>query len=238
MPRPWDDLVTDEDVRALEARGKPVDRAPEFGSKPALIVVDMTRTFTDPGYGASCFDMGGEAATEATKRVLDASRRAGIPIFFTKVLQTTTGEFLAVELGVKPAQRSVQLNELLRTPDGLPEGNEIGELLAPLPGEVVISKPKPSAFFGTALDTYLNYFEVDSLIVTGMVTSGCVRATVIDGYMRNFHVVIVEDAVADYSDFNHKASLLDMHVKYADAATTDEVVDHLMQRAGAVSEPV
>lgn len=234
MSRPWDSIVTVEDVRALEARGKPVDRAPQFGSSPALIVVDMTRSFTDPGYAASCFDMGGETATEATKRVLGAARRADIPIFFTKVLQTTPGEFLPVELGVKLVEKS----ELLGTPEGLPPGNEIGDLLAPLPGEVVISKPKPSAFFGTALDTYLNYFRVDSLIVTGMVTSGCVRATVIDGYMRNFHVVVVEDAVADYSDFNHRASLLDMHVKYADGATTAQVVEHLMQRAGVVPEPV
>jgi nicotinamidase-related amidase len=234
MSRPWDGLVTDEDIRALESRGKPVDRAPQFGSRPALIVVDMTRTFTDPGYAASCFDTGGEAATVATKRVLDAARQAGIPVFFTKVVQTTPGEFLPVELGFK----LVEKGELLATPEGLPPGNEIGDLLAPVHGEVVISKPKPSAFYGTALETYLNYFHVDSLIVTGMVTSGCVRATVIDGYMRNLHVVVVEDAVADYSDFNHRASLLDMHVKYADSATTDQVADHLLQRAGAVPEPV
>jgi nicotinamidase-related amidase len=234
MTRPWDGLVPAEDIRALEARGKPVDRPPEFGERPALIVVDMTRTFTDPGYPASCFEMGGEAATEATRQVLDAARKAGIPIFFTKVLQTTPGEFLPVELGVK----LVEKGQLLGTPEGLPEGNEIGELLAPQHGEVVISKPKPSAFHGTALDTYLAYFRVDSLIVTGMVTSGCVRATVIDGYMRNYHVVVVEDAVADYSDFNHRASLLDMHVKYADAATTAQVVDHLLARAGLVAEPV
>jgi nicotinamidase-related amidase len=82
------------------------------------------------------------------------------------------------------------------------------------------------------LDTFLNFHRIDTVIVTGMVTSGCVRATVIDAYMRNYHVVVVEDAVADYSDFLHRSSLLDMHVKYADVAHLDDVIDYLNPKAG------
>src|SRR5262249_13659464 len=121
--------------------------------------------------------------------------------------------------------------ELLGSAPGLAEGNEIGELLAPEHGEIVLGKPKPSGFFATALELYLNSLRVDSVIVTGMVTSGCVRATVVDAYMRNYHVIVVEEAVADYSDFNHRASLLDMHVKYADVARLDEVVEYLHELA-------
>ena len=234
MTHPWDDIVSPEEVELLAARGNAVERETRFGDNPALVIVDMTRSFTDPGYPASCHTTGGEAATEAAKHVLDAARRAGIPIFFTKVLQTTPGTFLPVELGMRTEERTELLDSLLSTPAGLPEGNEIGELLEPRPGEIVISKPKPSAFHGTALDTYLHHFHTDSLLVTGMVTSGCVRATVIDAYMRNYHVNLIHQAVADYSPFNHKASLLDMHIKYADLTQLDDMVEHLRSRSPRV----
>ncbi|SRR6266852_3137923 len=227
MTYPWDVLVSPEEVELLAARGNAVEREPRFGDNPALLIVDMTRSFTDPGYPASCHTTGGEAATEATKHVLDAARRTGIPIFFTKALQTRPGEFL-------PAERRPKLRDLMDTPPGRPEANEIGELLQPQPGEIVISKPKPSAFHGTALDTYLHHFHTDSLLVTGMVTSGCVRATVIDAYMRNYHVNLIHQAVADYSPFNHKASLLDMHIKYADLTQLDDMVEHLRSRSPRV----
>ena len=170
----------------------------------------------------------------ANEELLEAGRAASIPVFFTKILTSDPdGEFLPVELGTKLPL----LSGLLGTPEGLPDGNEIPDRIAPRKGEVVISKPKPSSFYGTALDTYLNFYAVDSLIVTGMVTSGCVRATVIDGYMRNYHVIVPEDAVADYSVYMHRVSLLDMHMKYADVAPTGEIVDHLRRRAtvGALS---
>lgn len=227
MPRPWDGLVPEKDIRALESRGNKADRPPTWGTDPCLLVVDMTRAFVEPGYPVSCWDMGGEAATKATEQVLAAARRAEIPIFFTKVLRSSpTGEFLPIELGRNLMKRP----GLLATPEGLPEGNEIADRLGPLPGEVVIAKPKPSAFYGTALDPYLNLLRVDSVIVTGMVTSGCVRATVVDAYMRNYHVIVPEEATADYSDFQHRSSLLDMHIKYADVTRVAQVVDHLLSR--------
>jgi len=233
LKRPWDGLVPTEDIAALESRGRPLDREPRFGASPALVVVDMTRNFVDPGYPASCFATGGEAATQGAKQVLEASRRAAIPVIFTRVLQSTPGSFLPVELGRSLGESPEILDHLLSTPEGLPDGNAIADVLAPLPGEIVISKPKPSAFFGTPLDAYLNFLRVDSVIVTGMVTSGCVRATVVDGYMRNYHVVVPEGAVADYSRFQHLASLLDMHAKYADVASVAEVVHYLLARASA-----
>lgn len=233
-PRPWDGLVPDADIRAMEARDNPHDRETNWGNTPALIVVDMTRAFVNPGYPVSCWETGGEAATIATEQVLDAARRAAIPVFFTRILRSSPdGEFLPVELGRKLKEKP----RLLATPPGLPDGNVVADRLGPLSGEVVISKPKPSAFYGTALDAYLNFFRIDTLIVTGMVTSGCVRATVIDGYMRNYQVIVPEEAVADYSDFQHRASLFDMHMKYADVPPVAEVVDHLRQGAPR-AEPV
>jgi nicotinamidase-related amidase len=171
-------------------------------------------------------ETGGEAATVAAEQVLAAARRAAIPIFFTRILRSSPdGGFLPIELGRKLRDKP----GLLATPPGLPDGNVVADRLQPRHGEIVISKPKPSAFFGSALDTYLNYLRVDTLIVTGMVTSGCVRATVIDGYMRNYQVVVPEEAVADYSDFQHRASLFDMHMKYADVAPVADVVEYLDQ---------
>jgi maleamate amidohydrolase len=230
--------VPEDEIRKLEARGKQVDRAPSFGDNPCVVVVDMTRTFVEPGYPASCYDTGGVVATEATQKVLEAARAAGVPVFFTKVVQGRPGSFLPVELGRGLGESPELLTSLLSTPADLPDGNEIAPAVAPAPGEVVIAKPKPSAFYGTPLEAYLTFFRADSLIVTGMVTSGCVRATVIDGYMRNYHVVVVEEAVADYSDFLHRSSLLDMHVKYADVARLAEVTDYLELRATRPEELV
>ena len=230
-PRPWDGLVPEADIEALEARGQAVDRPAEFGEKPSLIVVDMTRSFADPGYPASCWETGGQSALTANEELLAAARRAGIHIFFTRgLLSDSGGDFMPLELGRKLSEKGW----LLSTPPGMPDANTVTDRLAPEPGEVVVSKAKPSAFFGTPLEAYLNLLRVDTIIVGGMVTSGCVRATVIDGYMRNYHVVVPEDAVADYSVFQHRTSLLDMHMKYADVAPVAEIVDHLLRRVAAV----
>jgi maleamate amidohydrolase len=223
VTRPWDGVVPEAEIRALEARGQAVDRETTWGRAPCLLVVDMTRGFVERGYPASCADTGGDEATAANEVLLASARAAGIPVLFTNSLHHDVEAAL-------PASRRTGLATkaaLLATPEGLPDGNAIADRLAPVDGEVVISKPKPSAFYGTPLDAYLNLLEVDSLIVTGMVTSGCVRATVVDASMRNHLVIVPEESVADYSTFQHRTSLLDMHVKYAEVPLVADVVAHL-----------
>jgi maleamate amidohydrolase len=198
----------------------------------------MTRAYAHEGYPVSCTQTGGREATNANVVILEAARRAGIPVFFTRRLEIGPAMRLA-ELGWK-RRRHWQLHT---TPAGLPDANVIADELAPLDDEIVVPKPKPSAFFGTALDSYLTYHSVDTLIVTGMVTSGCVRATVIDAYMRHYYVIVPYETVADYSIFQHRTSLLDMHMKYADVVPLQEVLHHLealeaSRAAGADRLPV
>lgn len=208
--RPWDGLVPAADLRALEARGRPLHRSPRFPRRPCLLLVDMTRSYLEPDYPLTC--AGGAEAAGAAAQVLAAARRAGAPVVFTRSDLTTLapGEGYA---------------HLLGTPPGRPDANGIADVLAPEPGEVVLDKARPSAFFGTPLEAFLTQRGVDGLVVVGVVTSGCVHATVVDAYMRSHPVVVVEEAVADYSDFSHRAALLDMHAKYADLASVQETVD-------------
>jgi nicotinamidase-related amidase len=154
-------------------------------------------------------------------------------VVFTKALRNSLGRLVSVEGDTTHAKKW----QLLATPVGLPEGNEVADVLAPLGHEVVIAKPMPSAFFGTPLESYLTAARIDTVIVVGMVTSGCVRCTVVDAYMRNYRVVVVQDAVADYSSFQHWSSLLDMHVKYADAVPAELVVDHLLEQREITAAP-
>jgi nicotinamidase-related amidase len=105
--------------------------------------------------------------------------------------------------------------------------NSIPDPIAPVDGETVIQKTKPSAFFGTPLVSYLVAAAADTLIVTGTTTSGCVRATVIDAFSNNYRTIVVEDGVFDRGEASHRINLFDMHAKYADVQTTDEVLNYL-----------
>jgi maleamate amidohydrolase len=104
---------------------------------------------------------------------------------------------------------------------------EIVPDLGPWPGERVIVKTMPSAFFGTPLASLLTYLAVDTCIVTGMVTSGCVRATVVDAFSHNFRVVVPEECVADRGELSHKVNLFDIHMKYGDVRPLDDVLEYL-----------
>lgn len=91
------------------------------------------------------------------------------------------------------------------------------------------TRGKPSAFFGTPLASHLVHAGCDTVIVTGMTTSGCVRATVLDAFKYNFNVVIPSECCADRSQISHKVNLVDMHMKYADVVSSDETIDYLQK---------
>jgi maleamate amidohydrolase len=91
----------------------------------------------------------------------------------------------------------------------------------------VITKTSPSVFFGTPLDAYLNALDVDSIIVCGTTTSGCIRATTVDGFARNLRVAVAEEACFDRGEVSHAIALFDLNAKYADVMRTDEIVDYI-----------
>lgn len=227
-PKPWEGVVPDIDVQSFKKDADFVYREMSAGTRPALIVVDMTRAFVDGRYPTGWSETGYPAAA-ANRKLLDAARPAGIPIYFTK-------GYPFADYQPTPGQRGLWKMGGRATPDpSLPPGDVLVEELAPMAGDVVIDKgSKPSGFFGTPLTSLLIYDKVDTCIVTGMTTSGCVRATVLDAFQNNFNVVIPHEACADRSQLSHKVSLFDLHMKYADVVSVDETIAYIARVSGRV----
>lgn len=226
---PWDGIIPDADRASFRKGFDFVDRPIQAGTAPALIVVDMTRAFVDSRYPTGWSETGYPAAA-ANRRLLDCAREARIPVFFTKA-------YPDADYRPNPAERGRWKSAKRPEPDpSVPAGDVIVDELTPLPGEVVIHKgSKPSGFFGTALASLLIYEKVDTTIVTGMTTSGCVRATALDAFQHNFHVILPHEACADRSQISHAVTLFDLHMKYVDVATVDATIEYLrgISQAGA-----
>lgn len=186
-----------------------------FGVAPALLVVDFVNGFNDPDL------FGGGNIPHAianTKRLLDAARAKKIPVCFTRVVYADDGSDAGVFCLKAP--KLALLTEASRA-------SQVVEELKPISGEYVLRKTQPSAFFGTDLAPWLVRRRVDTVIVTGATTSGCVRASVVDSMSYNFRTVVVSDGVGDRAAEPHAANLFDMRQKYADLMTADEVIAKL-----------
>ena len=185
-----------------------------FGNKPALILSDFVEAYfadDSPLYA------GVEDALDSALRVRKAARDAGIPVIYTNVVYQT-GDDGGVFFRKVPALKVFM------------EGNPLGAWpagLEPASGELVISKQYASAFFGTSLAATLTANGVDTLIITGVTTSGCIRATCIDAVSHGFIPIIVADACGDRHEAPHEANLFDMNAKYGDVVDEAAVVGHL-----------
>ncbi|NNL84094.1 MAG: isochorismatase family protein [Myxococcales bacterium] len=190
-----------------------------LGSRPALVIVDFVNGFTDPDA------FGGGNIAEAivkTRGLLAAAREHAVPVAFTRVVYADDGS----DLGVF-ATKAVSLGTLTeRAPAA-----QIVDELAPIPGEYIVRKTQPSAFFGTELAPWLVGRRVDTVIVTGCTTSGCVRATVVDAMSHNFRTVVARDGVGDRALRPHEANLFDMEQKYADLMNCDELIAYFEKLA-------
>jgi len=183
-----------------------------FGTRPALLVVDFQVGFGDPNV------LGGgniAAAIDCTAGLLATFRKLGLPVAFTRVVHADDGADAGVFCLKSPNN--------LKLTENAPEG-QIAPSLAPRKGEYIVRKQQPSAFFGTSLHSWLTMQRVDTLIHAGCTTSGCVRASVVDGLSYNFRNVVVTDCVGDRALGPHEANLFDMGQKYADLMRRDEVV--------------
>lgn len=183
-----------------------------FGEKPALLIVDFVNGFTDPAkFGGGNI---GEAI-EATAPLLARCRAAGAPIAHTRVVFADDGADANLMCLKVPA-----LTSLI---EDAPE-SRIVDALAPRPGEIVVRKRVPSAFFGTDLAPALARHRVDTVMVAGCTTSGCVRASVLDALCHGFRPMVVRDCVGDRALGPHEANLFDMGQKYADIVTSAEAM--------------
>ncbi len=186
-----------------------------FGDRPALLVVDFVNGFTDPDQfgGGNILD-----AVTNTKALLAKAREASLPVAFTRVVYAADGSDAGVFCLKVPALRSLT--------EDAPESQVVSDL-APARGEHVVCRIQPSAFFGTGLADWLVAHHVDTVLVAGCTTSGCVRASVVDSMSHNFRTVVVTDCVGDRAEAPHQASLFDMGQKYADLMTSHEVMGRL-----------
>jgi nicotinamidase-related amidase len=205
----------DDATRKLyEERG--LGRRQGAGKRPALVVVDLNYGFTDPESPLHCDS---DEAVPANLRLLEAARETGCPIAFT------TLEF--DEAGQRVAKAFIDKVPTLLTLKAGSRWAKVDERLAPQPEEPILMKLFASAFFGTPLAAFLAAAHVDTVVVTGASTSGCVRATVVDALQYGYRVVVPREAVADRATGPHEASLFDIDQKYGDVVSVDDAVEML-----------
>lgn len=203
------------------------------GSRWGLVVVDVTDAFCGPtGQSSSArdsdfFNACGPAVGPAVRqieRLLALFREHRLPVWFTKLIDAgpnsqTRGRWTAKNPNIAHEH---------------PDLNRIVEPLAPIPGEPVLQKDKPSAFFGTDLTPLLIDAGVDTLVVCGTTTSGCVRATVVDAFSYNYRVVVPADATFDRWQVSHDIALFDLDAKYADVMSTEAVCEALLDHVAGL----
>lgn len=176
----------------------------EFGKRPALIIVDMVMAYFDP---SSPLYAGVEQALASTLRLLGAARAAQIPVFLTNVVFQAGGKDGGLFYKKLPALNCFDA------------GSPLGAFapgLEPRDGEIVLTKQYASAFFGTPLASTLTALGVDCLLISGVTTSGCIRATALDSMQHGFAPFVVRDACGDRHPQPHEANLFDLQAKYAE----------------------
>ena len=191
-----------------------------FGERAAVVVVDFQRCFVDPSIPG-----GGDlsAAIEATATLLAAARSQGVPILFTVVAYEDPG---------RDAGRFIDKCPTLKYAVAGSEMVELDARLERRPNEPVIVKRFASAFFGTAVASYLTGLGIDTVILAGCTTSGCVRASAIDSMQSGFRTIIPRQCVGDIAAEPHEANLFDIDAKYGDVTDLDTVLAALPGAAG------
>ena len=220
--RPWQTVFPEFD-RAVYAKAGFRARQ-TFAARPALLIIDVVESFTGTRpqgvldsieeYRTSCGEQAWPAL-EAIRQLLAACRSRGIPVVYTK--GDPTDKYFCGD-----SVKGTAPEEIARL-----YGAPIAAAIAPRPEEYVLQKTKASAFFGTPLASYFLKLGVDTLLVCGTSTSGCVRASVVDAFSHNFKVFVVEEGCFDRSPFSHLVNLFEMDAKYADVVTLAEALAYL-----------
>lgn len=196
-----------------------------FGRRPALLVVDMAVGFNDPSYGVGADQT---PTVEAIAQLLAAARAGGVPVYFTTTGYEPDGRDGGMFVKKIPALRELQVGD---------RAVGIDPRLAPTAGEPVILKKYSSSFFMTNLPSLLVADGVDTIILTGCSTSGCIRAGAVDGCSHGYRMIVPEEAVGDRAEGPHRANLFDIDAKYGDVVSLARVLEYLGGfRSGATYE--
>lgn len=231
----WDDLLSEQDRQVFEAYMGNATR--DLGKRPAIVVVDVNYAFVglkpEPilesikTFRTSCGDVGW-AVIPRLQALIALGRELGIPIVYSTTLtDQMRGAGWANRSRDNSGNEVLGHNELEKRT----LGNTIVKEIEPQPRDIVLEKRAPSAFYGTSLLSYLNELDIDTLLVTGTTTSGCVRATAVDGASNRFYVGIIEDCTFDRVEISHKVSLLDMNAKYGTVISLGEAMEYLRAEA-------
>ena len=216
--------MSDEEARRVYAAAR-LGEAVTMGDRPAVLVVDFSCGFTDPECALGS-DLTSEV--EATRRLLDAARAKGLPIIFTTI-------------GYEPSLRDGGLwLQKVPTLGDLQIGGrwvEIDPRLEPREDETIVLKKGASAFFGTNLASILVSQGIDSIVLCGATTSGCIRATAIDLLQYGFPAMVPRECVGDRAQAPHEANLFDIQAKYADVVSLDDALAYVESVAGRVAAP-
>ena len=225
----WDDILTprDKEVFALSGFGKKAG----LGQRPALLIIDVNYNFTGDKpepilesvkrFRTSCGAEGWDGV-QAIRELLAVARQKHVPTFYTTAEENRANSNVLIGGWAAKSNRTSE-----DMTDHWEKSNQIVDEIAPQPGDIIVRKQKPSAFFGTPLISMLTEIHTDSLLVCGTTTSGCVRASVIDAFSYNLKVSVVEECVFDRGQVSHKINLFDMAMKYADVIPLKEAIDYI-----------
>lgn len=218
----WADFLPPEEL-ATYAKGKFGERV-GFGRRTALLNIDTTYMFVDPTY-PQCGD-GDPELVENITRIVSVFRDLDLPIYYSRRDDRS-----------HPIRRGMWNDKLGIAGDMIysrdPRADEWPDAYAPREQDVLIPKNKASCFFETPLESFLRYDDIDTIVICGISTSGCVRAAANDAFSHNFRVIIAEEAVGDRSQTAHRANLFDMDMKMGDVEPMAFIVTELQQRYGA-----
>ena len=221
----WNRFLTERDKQVFAAGGFGARQG--YGKRPALVIIDVNYSFCGERpepilesikrWRASCGEEAW-AGIAAIRKLIDAAQERGLPVIYTTGMRREdrwdAGSW---------AWKNPRVTEKPRTETGA-DGYTIVREIAPQPRDLVILKHKPSAFFGTPLSSFLVQLGVDSLLLTGTTTSGCVRATAVDAFSNNYRVAVIEEGCFDRSQASHAMSLCDLHEKYADVVPLEDAL--------------
>lgn len=224
--RVWDRFLTEQDKAVFEASGYGTFLG--IGERPALIVIDVTYAFSgeknEPMLESIAkwhFSCGPNAweSIPYIQTLLASFREKNLPIFYSNMPDGRPDGF---GKGLWRSSRVAETDPI----DGFDPQAIVSEI-APQPRDVVITKASPSVFFGTPIMSYLTSLGVDSVILCGTTTSGCVRASAVDAFANNLRVAVAEEATFDRGEASHAIALFDLNAKYADVMSTEEITAHI-----------
>jgi nicotinamidase-related amidase len=223
----WEPYLSERDKIHHEQWGK--KELSGFGEKPALVLIDIYYSvlglkrepiFESMKMWPSSTGLEGWAAVDKTAELLAVARESGVPVVHVKGMQTGIKPWIHRKRG--PSKMTDEMKQ---------KGMEIVAEVAPIAGEVVIEKTAPSGFQGTPLAFHLQSMGIDTVIICGETTSGCVRASVVDAATARFKVGVVSECVFDRTEASHFMNLYDMHQKYADVVSLEMAKGYLREQA-------